>query len=186
MQKRHISRAEGLYLASRGLLHGFGPNGRLFHEEGLLAVCSHVCRTLYLSSLQSSVQAERGKDTCQDTSQRSSFLWCMPGSLAYTEPRRQKARDRRGSTNQDACVLGCERWSDCVCGYLGGVGVAVSSADRRWVDNRAGFALWPWTLVQAGIFKTREDIQKTYFTHAHTDTHRLNNCLCAHEFQVLF
>lgn len=38
----------------------------------------------------------------------------------------------------DVSIMG-ERRSDCV--YLGGVGVAVSSTNRRGVNHRAGFAL---------------------------------------------
>lgn len=57
-----------------------------------------------------------------------------------------------------------------VCSYLGGVGVAVSSTDRRWVDNRAGFALRPPILVQAGIFKTRQDVEHTHAKHLPAST----------------
>lgn len=61
----------------------------------------------------------------------------------------------------------------CVCGYLGGVGVAISSTNRRRVNHRAWFALWARTLVQTGIFETREEIQKPYVT----PTHWTSDCM---------
>lgn len=104
----------------------------------------------------------------------------MPGSLTYTEQewQRQKGRDRSGSkirmcvssrgNEKKKCTHVCsdvsimvERRSDCV--YLGGVGVAVSSTNRRGVNHRAGFALWPRNLVQTGTFKTRKENQKMIY-----------------------
>lgn len=45
-------------------------------------------------------------------------------------------------------------------GYLSGVGVAITSTNRRGVNHRTRLALRPSTRVQIGIFKTGGDNQK--------------------------